>query len=289
MNYRTIVMIFLLFLGAVIINFFIMKLWDSVRANFIARLAIGSSDSARFSHDFLRDVFSRTSFNKEEMKRKMISAGIYDEIWVDIYYLLKFIPFLGSLIVILFSYLIEKIDLTSSMMFSLVSLIVFIIIPDVYLTNRGKKNISRLSSKLPFLLDLMSICIRTGMTVESCLEFLAKELHDIDKSLAYTVNAVSERTRLVGIERALDEFYVLVPTNEFQSFVMTLKQNIQYGTSIAPVMSSLAAEIREIQMMNLEEKVGKMGAKISIPLIIFIMVPIIVLIAAPGIMRLLMS
>lgn len=51
------------------------------------------------------------------------------------------------------------------------------------------------------------------------------------------------------------------------------------------VLATLATDIREINMMDLEEKIGKMGAKMSIPLITFIMVPIVVLIAAPGILR----
>ncbi|WP_407547175.1 type II secretion system F family protein [Vibrio parahaemolyticus] len=288
MNEHTMFIGVLLLVVSIILAFFIMKLWDYVRMDVIARQAIGSTRN-NFSKNLLKNALSKVSFNKEETKSKMISAGIYDEIWVDIYYLLKFVPFSICLIAILSEYITKELDATSSMISVLISLIAFVIIPDTYLTSKGKKNIRRLSSKLPFLLDLMSICIRTGMTVESCLNFLGKELYDIDKNLAYTVSVVSERTRLVGIEKSLDEFYVLVPTNEFQSFVMTLKQNIQYGSSIAPVITSLAVEIREIQMMDLEEKVGKMGAKISIPLITFIMVPIIVLIAAPGIMRLLMS
>ncbi|MRE06973.1 type II secretion system F family protein, partial [Vibrio parahaemolyticus] len=44
---------------------------------------------------------------------------------------------------------------------------------------------------------------------------------------------------------------------------------------------------KAINMLELEEKIGKMGAKMSIPMIAFIMIPIVVLIAAPGIMRML--
>ncbi|MDW2052056.1 type II secretion system F family protein, partial [Vibrio sp. 977] len=103
----------------------------------------------------------------------------------------------------------------------------------------------------------------------------------------YVVKKTSERAKIVGLDRALTEFYDLVPTTEAQSFVMTLTQSLKYGSSVGAVLASLASDIREINMLELEEKIGKMGAKMSIPMIAFIMIPIVVLIAAPGIMRML--
>lgn len=79
----------------------------------------------------------------------------------------------------------------------------------------------------------------------------------------------------------------MVPSSEAQSFVMTLVQSLQFGSSVGQVLGTLATDIRQINMMELEEKIGKLGAKMSIPMIVFIMVPIIILIIAPGIMRML--
>jgi Flp pilus assembly protein TadB len=92
---------------------------------------------------------------------------------------------------------------------------------------------------------------------------------------------------VVGLEQALEELYQRVPSNEMRSFVMTLNQSLQYGTSIYGVLTTLSADIREVQLLQVEEKIGQLAAKMSIPLIVFIMVPIVILIAAPGIMRML--
>ncbi|MEC8483612.1 MAG: type II secretion system F family protein, partial [Pseudomonadota bacterium] len=48
---------------------------------------------------------------------------------------------------------------------------------------------------------------------------------------------------------------------------------------------NLSSEIRAVQMLSIEEKIGKLAAKMSVPLILFIMFPIVILIAAPGVMR----
>ncbi|GAM69365.1 type II/IV secretion system protein tadC [Vibrio sp. JCM 19236] len=70
-----------------------------------------------------------------------------------------------------------------------------------------------------------------------------------------------------------------------RSFALTLTQNIQYGTSVAPVLSDLAEDFRNEQILVMEEKIGKLAAKMSTPLILFIMFPIVILILAPGITR----
>ncbi len=147
------------------------------------------------------------------------------------------------------------------------------------------KDVHEYKVKLPFLIDLMNVCVQTGMTIEACLEYLAFELRTVDHHLAYVVKKTVERSKLVGLEKALNGFYDLVPTSEALSFVMTMTQSLKYGSSIGSVLTTLASDIREMNMMDLVGKIGKMGAKMSIPLIVFIMVPIIILIAALGIMR----
>ena len=49
---------------------------------------------------------------------------------------------------------------------------------------------------------------------------------------------------------------------------------------------TLASDIRELKILTIEEKVGALSAKMSVPLIIFILMPIVILITAPGIFRL---
>ncbi|NOI26317.1 hypothetical protein F0243_24565 [Vibrio mediterranei] len=58
------------------------------------------------------------------------------------------------------------------------------------------------------------------------------------------------------------------------------------GSSIYDILIDLAEDIRATSNLELEEKIGKLSAKMSIPLILLIMMPIVILIIAPGLMRL---
>ncbi|MDO6542901.1 type II secretion system F family protein [Photobacterium sanguinicancri] len=268
-----------------LLTYLCMIAWDSLQARLKINNVIGSSDQDQKKLKMLNSLVGAVSFNHIENKKKLISAGIYSDFIAKTYYLFKLVPLGLMLILIFIFYLSSTIDLMWAVVYSVFSVLIILIGPDAYISMRGKKITKRISGRLPFLLDLMNVCVHTGMTIESSLDYLSREISTVDENLGYVVYKTVERSKVVGIEKAIDEFHQMVPTSEAQSFAMTLKQSLQYGSSIGPVLSSLASDIREINIMDLEEKIGKLGAKMSIPLIVFIMIPIVVLIAAPGILR----
>ncbi|USD38918.1 MULTISPECIES: type II secretion system F family protein [Ferrimonas] len=261
------------------------RVWERFAIRWSVNSLLGNAGSEPVRGQWWDRLVSPFSFNQGEVEKKLHAAGIYPRWVAQSYYFLKFIPFVVLLAVAL--YLLLRGHLSSTRFVLLISLsaVGFLVVPDLYLEMRAKRLIRQISGRLPFLLDLMNVCVHTGMTIEASLAHLAGELVMVDPHLARVVRVTVERSKVVGIEKAINEFYELVPTSETQSFVMTIVQSLQYGSSVGPVLSSLATDIREINMMNLEEKIGKLGAKMSIPLILFIMVPIVVLIAAPGIVR----
>ncbi len=165
------------------------------------------------------------------------------------------------------------------------TLIAVIVLPDTLLQMRRKMLIFKTSSQLPYLLDMMSVCVQTGMTIEAALVYLGKELAEFDSDLCYQIKRTSDSAKIHGLEKALNDLSDRIPTPPIRSFVLTIIQNLQYGTSVAQVLSDLAEDMRKVQILTVEEKVGKLSAKMSVPLILFIMFPIVILILAPGIMQ----
>lgn len=225
------------------------------------------------------------SKNKDDIEDSFDKAGMYKSRIPKWYMAIKYLLTAGGAIFIYF-YLNETQSISKVSAVIILWSVCCIIVPDLYLNSRIKSLQKKISSQLPYLLDLMSVCVQTGMTIESSLDYLTKELQGFDKDLSYIVRKLNERSKVVGLEKSLDELYKWLPTNEVRSFVMTLKQSLQYGSSIYSILNNLSTDIREVNMLSLEEKIGKLSAKMSIPLILFIMFPILVLIAAPGIMRL---
>ena len=122
----------------------------------------------------------------------------------------------------------------------------------------------KVSKNLPYVLDIMAICVQTGMTIEASFAYLAKELKIFDKDLCYQISKTSESGRVLGIEKALHDLSQRLPAPEINSFVLTIIQNLHYGASVAGVLSDLAEDMRRIHLLEVEERMGKLSAKMSV-------------------------
>ncbi|PCD86902.1 type II secretion system F family protein [Vibrio mediterranei] len=235
------------------------------------------NSSSRVNRFFVR-------FGKEhrhELEQKLIEAGYYNTEWARFYFPAK----LAVLAVLSVLVLVTDMTASNKLLAVVMSLVAVIVVPDMLLQMRRKMLIGKTSAQLPYLLDMMSVCVQTGMTIEAALIYLGKELAEFDSDLCYQVKRTSDSAKIHGLEKALNDLSDRIPTPAVRSFVLTIIQNLQYGTSVAQVLSDLAEDMRKVQILTVEEKVGKLSAKMSIPLILFIMFPIVILILAPGIMQ----
>ena len=140
---------------------------------------------------------------------------------------------------------------------------------------------------IPYFIDLVAVCIQAGMTIESSLKYVADHFGDINPDLAKTLDRMVRRAEVKGLESALKELYYTLPTLEIKMFCTALQQSVYFGTSVYEQLMDLSKDIRDLQLLSTEEKVGNLSAKMSIPLILFVMFPIVILIAAPGLLRIL--
>jgi tight adherence protein C len=233
-------------------------------------------------NNYLGSVLSSSD---KELKAKLNAAGLYNDVVVKLFMPLKYLTLIVGNGAFFIFYYLGSLTQKEFMIFALLYTVVVLLLPDAYVSIKANAMRKKLSGQLPYLIDMMGICVQTGMTIEAALSYLAHEMISFDPDIAKVLQETSDKATVVGLEAALDDLYVKIPTPEFRSFVMTLNQSLQYGSSISNVLTTLATDIREVQMLTLEERIGSLSAKMSVPLILFIMIPIVILITAPGIMR----
>ncbi|WP_461537850.1 type II secretion system F family protein [Spongorhabdus nitratireducens] len=230
----------------------------------------------------------KINYRRKDIEQSLIQAGIYNSRLAPYYLPAKLLltSLLASVVLISETHLgIERWEVQIATVLS--GVVVIIILPDIVLQLMARRRTRRISRQLPYLLDLMATCVQTGMTIESSVAYLGKELETFDKDLAFIVSQLDTRARVIGMNNALDELQQQIPSNAMRSFVYTLSQSLQYGSSIFDVLIRLSGNLRDIDMLELEEKAGKLSARMSVPLALFIMFPIVILIIAPSIMRVL--
>lgn len=148
----------------------------------------------------------------------------------------------------------------------------------------------RIALALPDALDLMVICVESGLTLEAVFQRVGHEMTAVSPELSREWLITEAELRLLDSRlTALDNLAKRTDLVEVENMVIALSQAEKYGSKIAPTMRLIASDSRQYQYLRLEEKVGKIPAKMSLPVVVLIMLPVVVLIVAPTIIALLDS
>jgi tight adherence protein C len=158
--------------------------------------------------------------------------------------------------------------------------------PEWWLRHRAVTRGARLGRSVPDALDLMVVCAEAGLPIGRVLHVVSKELGlsapEMADELRYTsaeLQILSDRTL------ALSHLAERTRVPEIENMVATLLQAERYGTPLSQALRTIADESRKTLILRLEEKAGKLPAQLSVPLMGLILPPIIAIMAAPALLR----
>ncbi|WP_367299059.1 type II secretion system F family protein [Hafnia alvei] len=196
---------------------------------------------------------------------------------------------IGGVLLVLTVIGVFSISMKALAMIMLFVFMIILVLPAMMLNPAINTRIKLMMDALPYFVDLIAVCVQAGMTVESSVKFIAERSDDLDKNLADLMSHLVRRAEVSGLEEGLMDLYRSMDMTEMRMFCATLQQSVHYGTSLYENLMELSKDIRDMQLLSSEEKIGKLSAKMSVPLILFIMFPITILIAAPGILRIMQN
>lgn len=143
---------------------------------------------------------------------------------------------------------------------------------------------------LPDALDLMIICTNAGMGLNATLQRVALEMASIAPALADELALTSAEAQLSGdTTAALTHMAERLDIPSVTSLAATLSQAQRYGTPVTQALRVLASTERRTRLLMLEEKAGKLGTKITFPMMLFILPPVLIISAGPTIIQLIES
>ncbi len=190
---------------------------------------------------------------------------------------------LSTLIFFLFS-LTALLDGQTLLLLWISTVAVIILVPGLLRQALINQKTKTILNDLPMFIDLVAVCVQSGMTVEASLSHATKNFSRINNSMVVVMSRVMRRTELHGLNNALKDLYHSLPALEIRMFSTSLQQSAHFGASVYDQLVNLSKDIREAQLLATEEKIGKLAAKIGLPLILLILFPILVLLTAPRVM-----
>lgn len=169
---------------------------------------------------------------------------------------------------------------------SLIAVIIGAYAPDVFVSNTTQKRRKKIEKALPDGLDLMVICAEAGLSVDSTLLRVSRELGASWPELSDELSLTSiEIGFLPDRSQALANLARRVKLDGVRGIVNTLVQTERYGTPLAQALRVLSAELRNNRLMKAEEKAARLPAILTVPMILFIMPALFVVLIGPGALR----
>jgi len=237
-------------------------------------------------------VFSDSGAEYSSIRMKMLRAGISLENDAAIYWGAKIFfvfTFPAAFIVIRLPDL-KLIETHHLLGIGVVLAIVGLYLPDLWLHIKTDRRKQALLKSLPDVLDLMVLCVESGMALDSAFNRVAREMEFSDPELSGELLLMNRELR-AGKARgdALKHFAQRTNLDEINNFVGLLIQVGKFGTSIAQVLRVYSDSFRKQRFQRAEEKAAKISVKILIPLILFIFPALFIVILAPAFMSIIKS
>jgi tight adherence protein C len=156
--------------------------------------------------------------------------------------------------------------------------------PTIMLSNMIKKRQASIKKAWSDALDLLLICVESGMALEGSMIRVSKEIGSQSVALAEELTlTVAELSYLQDRRKAFDNLAKRTQLETVKSVVTTLIQAEKYGTPLGASLRVMAQENRGERMSEAERKAAALPPKLTIPMILFFLPVIFVVILGPAI------
>lgn len=160
-------------------------------------------------------------------------------------------------------------------------------LPGIFVKNMANKRLASIMAVFPDALDLLLICVESGMSVELAFGRVADELAENSVELAEEFQLTTAELSYLSARRAAYEN--LARRNNhvgIRSVATALIQAERYGTPLGDSLRTMAKENRQMRMMAAEKKAASLPAKLTVPMILFFLPVLFIVILTPAAMRL---
>jgi tight adherence protein C len=136
---------------------------------------------------------------------------------------------------------------------------------------------------LPDVLDLLVLCVEGGLSIQAAFRRVAVEIRSAHPLLGLELTIVEREVQLgLSLAEAIKRFAQRCDMEEVSALGRLLGQTERLGTGLAKVLRAQSEMMRFRLVQQAEERAQKAGAKMLLPMMLFIFPGIFFVILAPG-------
>ena len=156
-------------------------------------------------------------------------------------------------------------------------------LPNLFVKNRITRRQATINRAFPDALDLMMICVESGMSLEATFKRVSEEIGVQSIELAEELTlATAELSYLPDRRQAYENLGKRVPLESVKSLCMALQQSERFGTPVAHTLRIIAQENRDMRMTAAEKKAAALPPQLTVPMILFFLPVLFVVILGPA-------
>jgi tight adherence protein C len=158
--------------------------------------------------------------------------------------------------------------------------------PYIFLKNKIARRQVSIKRSFPDALDLMLICVESGMSIEAAFRKVSQEIGSQSVPMAEELMlTTAELSYLQDRKSAYENLAKRTDLEGVKSVCVALQQSERYGTPLGQTLRVLSQENRDMRMNEAEKKAAALPPKLTVPMILFFLPVLFVVILGPAAIR----
>jgi len=159
-------------------------------------------------------------------------------------------------------------------------------LPWLFLKNKIQKRQLSVRRAFPDALDLLLICVESGMSVEAAFRKVSQEIGSQSIPLAEELTlTTAELSYLQDRKMAYENLAKRTDLEGVKAVCMALSQSERYGTPLGQTLRVMAQENRDMRMSEAEKKAAALPPKLTVPMILFFLPVLFAVILTPALIQ----
>jgi tight adherence protein C len=233
-------------------------------------------------------VLPKEELERNKVQRNLTRAGIRSPQALQVFYAVKtLLAIILPILIFAAARFFPDLATQSVVMYATMGAGVGMLAPNYILHKLLDSRMKQLRNGFPDALDLLVVCVESGLGLGPALQRVANELGVSHPELSFELATVTAEIR-AGVQRetALKNLADRTGLTDIRGLVSLLVQSMRFGTSVADALRVYSDEFRDKRMQAAEEQAAKLSTKLIFPLILF-MFPVFFIVAiGPAVLRL---
>ncbi len=266
---------------------------ERIRARERAKLDAAKKQQASLRSEpkkFFKDIVDRFNLAKQaedgHTVKMLRMAGYRGQNPVFVFLSLRLImPLIMFAVAVLYVFFILRLEQPFFLKLAIVMVVAYAgyFGPTVYVRNQISKRQKSIRRAWPDSLDLLLICVESGMGIEGAFRKVSEEIGSQSIALAEELSlTTAELSYIQDRRKAYENLSERTGLEGVRSVVTALVQAEKYGTPIGTALRVLAQESRDNRMQMAEKKAAALPPKLTVPMILFFLPVLFAVIITPA-------